>query len=362
MPKNVLSPRLLLRGFEVFLLISLVGYGAVLVYGNNLPAFVDSLKGVHWIWLLIGLGLASLDWLGGGLRLWIVARHLHPNPPLGGMILAGGMSAWAAYLTPLQTGAGPMMMYTMRRYGVSLPVAVTSTLMTFITTVAFFAIAGPLAVIFGAGKSLGDKGDVLGLSLYDLFLGSLGVFGLIGLLLVFVIFFPRLIRNLIHWIAERMGRRSARMAARLEKLRAGVDEVQRSVVAFNTPRGWLALFWAMVVSGPSHANKLLAGYVALRAVGIEANFVDVLLVQTLITFLLYFAPTPGASGIAEVLSTVVMSVYMVKAVAPLYTLIWRLILSYYTIGFGFLVFSHWVRKGIKGLERPPTAESVPVGD
>lgn len=353
MAKNVLTPRLLLRGFEVFLLISLVGYGAVLLYGNNLPAFLQSLKDVRWGWLLVGAGLASMDWLGGGLRLWVVARQIHPNPPLKGMILAGGMSAWAAYLTPLQSGAGPMMMYTMRRFGVSLPVAVTSTLMTFIATVAFFAIAGPLAVVFGAGKSLGDKGNVLGLSLYDLFLGSLGIFGVLGVLLIFVVFFPRVVRDFIHWVATRFGKGNPKFAGRVEKLRVGLDEAQRSIVAFNTPRGWLALFWAILISGPSHANKLLAGYVALRAVGIEANFVDILLVQTLITFLLYFAPTPGASGVAEVLSTLVMSVYVPKGVLPLYTLIWRLILSYYTIGFGFFVFSHWVRKGIKGMGETP---------
>jgi uncharacterized protein (TIRG00374 family) len=358
MAKNVLTPRLLLRGFEVFLLISLVGYGAVLIYGNNFPAFLESLKGVHWRWLLVGAGLASMDWIGGGLRLWVVARQIHPNPPLKGMILAGGMSAWAAYLTPLQSGAGPMMMYTMRRFGVSLPVAVTSTLMTFIATVAFFAFAGPLAVVFGAGKSLGDKGNVLGLSLYDLFLGSLGIFGVLGVLLVFVVFFPRLVRDFIHWIAVTFGGRNPRVAARVEKLRVGLDEAHRSIVAFNTPRGWLALFWAILISGPSHANKLLAGYVALRAVGIEANFVDILLVQTLITFLLYFAPTPGASGVAEVLSTLVMAVYVPKGLLPLYTLIWRLILSYYTIAFGFLVFSHWVRKGIKGIGE--TSADVPV--
>jgi glycosyltransferase 2 family protein len=361
MSKNVLSPKLLLRGFEIFLLISLVGYGAVLLYGNNLPGFIESLKGVRWPWLVVGLGLASLDWIGGGVRLWIVARQIHPNPPLRGMILAGGMSAWAAYLTPLQSGAGPMMMYTMRRYGVSLPVAVTSTLMTFIATVAFFAIAGPMAVVFGAGKSLGQKGNVLGLSLYDLFLGSLGIFAVIGVALLVVIFFPKLVRNFIHWIAERVGRKSERVSGRLEKLREGIDEIHRSVIAFNTPKGWLALFWATIVSGPSHANKLLAGYVALRAVGLHANFVDVLLVQTLITFLLYFAPTPGASGVAEVLSTLVMSVYVPKSILPLYTLVWRLILSYYTIAFGFFVFSSWVRRGIKGLGESPGAEPLPEG-
>ena len=85
------------------------------------------------------------------------------------------MGAWAGYITPLNTGAGPMTMYTMRRYGVPLPVAVTSTFMSFVATVLFFAIAGPLAVVFGAGRSLGQRGNVLGLSLFDLFLGSLSI-------------------------------------------------------------------------------------------------------------------------------------------------------------------------------------------
>ncbi len=343
---RVLTPRLLLRGFAIFVAISLLGYGAVFFRGNDLPAFLATIGRIHWQWVLVGVGLASMDWIGGGLRTWVVARHVHPNPPLGGMILAGGMSAWAGYLTPLQSGAGPMMMYTMRRFGVPLPVAVTSTLMTFIATVAFFAIAGPLAIVFGAGKALGQHGNVLGLSLYDLFLASLGIFAGLGVVMVVIIVFPRLVRDLLHRAAERIGRRSRRVAERLEALRAGIDHAHEGVVAFNSPRGWLALVWATLLSAPSHANKLLAGYVALRAVGIHANFVDVLLLQTLITFLLYFAPTPGASGIAELLSANVMF-YVPREVTPVYTLVWRCILSYFTLGFGFAVFYSWVRHGLR---------------
>jgi uncharacterized protein (TIRG00374 family) len=346
---NVLTPKLLLRGFEIFVVTSLVGYGLVLLYGNNLPAFIDSLGRLRWEWLLVGLVLASMDWIGGGLRLWVVARHVHPSPPVGGMMLAGGMSAWGAYLTPLQSGAAPMMIYTMRRFGVGVPVALTSTLMTFVSTVAFFAIAGPLAIFLGAGQSLGGRNAVLGLSLYDLFLGSLWLFVGIGVLLVAVMIFPRIVRDLIHRVAEMVGRRSRRVADRLEHLRVGIDKAHQNLVAFNSPKGWLALIWATLLSAPSHANKLLAGYVALRAVGIEAHFVDVLLLQTLITFLLYFAPTPGASGIAELLSAAVMSVYVPRPLTPLYTLVWRMILSYFTIAFGFAVFSSWVRRGLKGI-------------
>jgi hypothetical protein len=360
---NVLSPQFLRRGFIVFVVISLLAFTAVLIYGGNLPAFVAAARQIHWIWILVGVGLASMDWIGGGLRNWVVVRHVHPKPPVGGMILAGGMGAWAAYLTPLNSGAGPMTMYAMRRAGVPLPVAVTSTLMTFISTVLFFAIAGPLAIAFGAGRSLGQHGNVLGLSLYDLFLGSLGMFVSIGCLLIVVIVFPKYVRDLLHRLSERMSRKSRRVAQRLEALQQGVNDAHRSVLAFNSPGGWLALFWAVLLSGPSHANKLLAGYVALRAVGVQANFVDVLLVQTFITFLLYFAPTPGASGIAEILSTAVMaSVYLPKALTPLYTLIWRSILSYFTLAFGFFVFSNWVHHRLRGAdELVPAEEAIPAG-
>jgi uncharacterized protein (TIRG00374 family) len=173
-----------------------------------------------------------------------------------------------------------------------------------------------------------------------------------------VIFFPHFVRNLIHKAAEAMGRRSRRVADRLERLREGIDQAHASVVAFNTPRGWLALFWATVLSGPSHANKLLAGYVALRAMGIpEINFVDILLVQTLIMFLLYFAPTPGASGIGEVLSAAVMSAYVPRELTPTYILVWRFILTYFTVAFGFFVFSAWLRKGLKDVAEAEPAAS-----
>jgi uncharacterized protein (TIRG00374 family) len=353
---RLLTPKFLLRGFEVSVLASLVGFGIILLYGNDFQAFLAGIRRLHWTWLLVGVGLASLDWIGGGLRNWVVARHVFPNPSLKGMILAGGMGAWAGYITPLNSGAGPMTMYTMRRYGVPLPVAVTSTFMSFVATVLFFAIAGPLALLFGAGRSLGQRGNVLGLSLYDLFRGSLTIIAGIGVLMAIVILFPRFVRDLIHRLAEWVGRRSRRVAERLERLLGGIDEIHHSVIAFNSPAGWLTLVWATFLSAPSHANKLLAGYVALRALGLHANFVDILLVQTLVMFLLYFAPTPGASGIGEVLSAAVMSSYLPRELTPIYILVWRLILTYITLGVGFLVFSSWVRNGLKSVDQGIVAE------
>ena len=349
---KILTPKLLRRGFEIFILGSLIGFGALLYYSNNFDAFLAAIPRIHWIWVLAGLGLASMDWIGGGFRLWVLAREIHPNPSFKGLILAGGMGAWAAYLTPLQSGNAPMTIYTMRRYGIPVPIALTLVLMSFVATVAFFGLAGPIAIFFGAGQSLGQHGVVLGISLYDLFLASLGIFVFLFGALIVVVIWPRALHFLLRKIVGFVGRRSTRVAARLSQLEQGVDQAHDAMAKFNTPRGWLALFWATVISGPSHANKLLAGYVALRAMGIEAAFVDVLLLQTLITFLLYFfAPTPGGSGIAELLSAAVMSIYVPRPVTALYTLLWRLVISYFTIIFGSVVFATWVRRGLREIDQ-----------
>jgi uncharacterized protein (TIRG00374 family) len=200
---------------------------------------------------------------------------------------------------------------------------------------------------------------VLGLSLYDLFLGSLAIFAGLGVVLVLLMVFPQVIVGQIDRWARRLAPRHPKMSARLAKLHGTLDQAHASLARFNTPRGWLAAVLCTIISGPSHANKLLAGYVALRAIGITPNFVDVLLLQTLVTFLLYFAPTPGGSGVAEVTSAAVLSIYVPRELLPIYTLIWRMILSYYTLGAGFLIFSHWVRKGLKGiaLDEPETADA-----
>src|SRR6266545_2578009 len=295
-----LTPRLLRRGLELFAAISLVGVVVVLVlFGEDIHAFLSALAHLRWGWIVVGLGLASMDWIGGGTRLWVVARHVHPGVRWRAMVVAGGMSAWAAYLTPFQTGAGPTMMWVMRRSGVRLPEAVTSTFMTFVATVAFFAIAGPLAIYLGAGKSLAQHNVILGITYYGLFRTSLTIFGILGVVMLVAMVFPSWMRDAVHWLAGRLERRSHRIAARIEQLRDGIDRAHECLVAFGSPKGWLALFWAVLLSAPSHANKLLAGYVALRALGIPANFVDILLLQTFITFLLYFAPTPGSAEIQQ---------------------------------------------------------------
>jgi len=341
----LLNPRLLRRGLEIFAAISLLGFAGLLLYGHNFERFLTAMVSVHFGWVLVGVGLASLDWLGGGLRLYVIARHVYRSQSFTGAVLAGGLNTWASYLTPSQTGGGPLMIYTLKRYGMPLPEAMVASLMTFLATIVFFVVAGPLAIFFGAGRSLGRHG-VIGstIDLYDLFRLSLGGFVTVGSLIVVLIMFPSLARRLAARVGGWLERRGKQAwAERLRGLEAGADQAHAALLRFAGPRGWLAIGAGVLLSAAAHANKLLAGFVVLKMLGIQAPFVDVLLLQTLITFLLYFAPTPGGSGLAELLSAAVMSIYVPRALTPSYILLWRLTVCYLTVGFGSVIFWRWLK-------------------
>jgi uncharacterized protein (TIRG00374 family) len=352
----IVTPRIFRRGLEWFAGLSLVVLGGLLIYTDGLQSFWGAIATLNPIWVAAAIGVASLDWVAGGARLWVVARHVYPATPFGGMVLAGGMNTWASQLTPSGTGGGPVMIWIMRRFGVPYPEGVTSALITFIATIVFLASIGPLALIFGAGESLREHGIALGVTVLDLFRASLSVFVVIAVVLLAVIVFPGRMRNLVHRLAVRIGRRSAKVQAGLERLQEGVNRAHDCVITFFRGRGWVALLGAVILSGPTFGNRLLAGYVILRALGIEAHFVDVLMLQTLILFLIYFAPTPGGSGLAEILGAALMSIYVPRELIPTYAVLWRLTTSYVTVGAGSVIFWYMLRRR---LIEPPDAAGVP---
>ena len=332
---RLLTPKFLLRGFEISSWPRWWASGSLCSTATtSRPSCAASgaSTGAGFWW---GSGWRRWTGWAAGFRLWVVARHVYPRPSLKGMILAGGMGAWAGTSRRSTPGAGPMTMYTMRRYGVPLPVAVTSTFMSFVATDSLLrhrgaagallrgrAVAGPARqrarplalrsvprqphdhrrhrradggrdLLSPAGPGPDSPGGGGGRP-------------------------AKPAGGASAWSGCRGHRPGARQRRRLQQSArlAGARSGRRSSPARPTP------------------NKLLAGYVALRALGIHANFVDILLLQTLVMFLLYFAPTPGASGIGEVLSAAVMSSYVPRELTPHLHSHLAAHPDYFTIAFG----------------------------
>jgi uncharacterized protein (TIRG00374 family) len=355
---NLLAPTMLRRGIEIFALISLVVFVAVLFYGSNLDEFVSTMLHLQWQWVLLGVAVASLDWFGGGLRLYVLLKHVYPAQSYKGAVISAGINAFGMMVTPSQAGGGPFGILALKRYGTPVPEGMVATFMSFVATILFFVVAGPLVVFLGAGDSLAEHGILGVTNLNDLFRVSLGGFITVGLVILGLILFPGVARKLAHRVVGFFERRgNPKLASRVSKLNEGIDRAHEAMVAyFSSARGWLALGASILITGTTLANKLLAGYIVLRALGIEAPFFDVLMLQTLLIFLLYFAPTPGGSGLAEVLSGAVMSIYVPRELTPSYILLWRIFYAYLTVAAGSFIFWRWLRDWEESSVAPPQVD------
>jgi uncharacterized protein (TIRG00374 family) len=356
---NLLAPQILRRGLEIFALISFVVFVAILFYGNNLARFVEAMLTLRLHWVLIGVGVASLDWIVGGLRLYVLLKHVYPAQSLKGSVISAGINAFGMMITPSQAGGGPFGIAALKRYGTPVPEAMVATLMSFVATILFFIVAGPLVVFLGAGDSLAERGILGVASLNDLFRVSLGGFVTVGVVILSLILFPGVARRLARRVVGFFERRgNPKIASRVAELNDGIDRAHQAMVAyFSTVRGWLALLASIPLTGGALANKLLAGYIVLRALGLEAPFIDVIMLQTLVMFLLYFAPTPGGSGLAEVLSGAVMSIYVPRELTPSYVLLWRIFYAYLTVAAGSFVFWRWLKDWEESSVAPPQVDN-----
>jgi len=86
--------------------------------------------------------------------------------------------------------------------------------------------------------------------------------------------------------------------------------------------------------------RCLMAFFCLRLLGVDASSMgEILKIQMVLLFVLYLAPTPGASGIAELLSLSAMSAIIPSEFGAYYNLLWRASTLYVPALLGLLVLS-----------------------
>jgi len=89
------------------------------------------------------------------------------------------------------------------------------------------------------------------------------------------------------------------------------------------------------------------------SMGLPADLMTAMMLQAVFTFVLYFVPTPGASGVAEGGATAVFKLLVPWNMAGVTALLWRVFTAYIPVLLGALVAMYLLGKGVNGeIERP----------
>lgn len=346
-----LPPGAIRVGAIGFALASLAGFAALFLITQDVRGSLAGFREFRPIWVLPALGLAALDWFGGGLRLKILVRPLRIPIGYGRCVQTSAATAALAYLTPSGTGGGPAQFYGLLRSGASLGRAVAANFASVTVNLLFLSLAGFGAWALGAADEIeGIRLPVANLSAARLFEWSaLGFAGLATVVLLIALS-PRLPRVLIV--------RLFGTGPRVRSVLRFLSELHGSIRLYGA-RGKTALLLATAVNVVPFGARFVMGWAVLRGFGIDAGFWNVVVLHVMLQFLLYFMPTPGASGVAEVLAPAVMSAFLPQSLLVAYTAVWRFFLAWITILVGGIVLSIWIQRDGRRL-LPRTSDPDPA--
>jgi len=317
------------RGIQLFVVFTVVGV-VLSVWWKSSANLSVVLKHIDTSYLYLLIPLVALDYILGGFRyrLFFDGKVL-PKISMWDNMRANWANIFMGAVTPFQTGGGPAQFYILWRCGAKVSESVLVSAINFAATMNFFLVSSVVALIV-------LPASIFATNIVYVIKIAFGVVGFITLVVILILSFPRsgaaIIKSIFRVVPARFKRASALRDRLVNTLTEGAENFGDSFKQILR-RKKLSLVIVVFATLALFFNKYLIGYVIALALGQNPNFGIFIGLQILHFFIVYFAPTPGASGIAEVSSVWLMEKVMSTDILIIYAVAWR----FFTTHLGALI-------------------------
>ncbi len=331
------------KGLIIFILLAF-GANAIIISRSVDNATVHSLLRADKLKLLLALLVVFLAWVfdaGRFCALSYAARE-HVNFSLG--IILTWLNYFGSAVTPMQSGGGPFQVYVLYKKGIPVGKGIAITLIRTMLTILLLTLAVPVALMLDPVILEGSK-FLRGLVFY-VFVVILATWIFIG----FTIAKPYIIKNIskyfIIWLRRfnllRSNRRTIKIFKWLDK---EIDNyILNFKLVFNSGKLWF--LFSVILSGLHLLALFSVLPVLMSAVGLPFKYFQTVAVQAVFMFILYFVPTPGASGVAEGGGALLYNILMPHNMAGIMAIICRFFTDYISIFMGVAVVIKMLGWGI----------------
>ena len=326
------------KGVALFLIISAAVVVTILAFSVD-RATIDILLNARKEGILLALLVVGCIWFCDATRFRLFSRAAGEHISYRLAFVLTWINYFGCAITPMQGGGGPFQMYVLYRHGVSLGKGVAITLVRTLVTLFLLGLTLPITLLVEP-KILRGQGFIQGMFVWILVF-VVGAWVLITLSLVR----PRLIKRwcgvLIFWL-NRVGMVQRRSILRVVRhIHREIDEYNENIRVFCTTGKWYFLGGIL-----ASCLYLLCAFSVLPcliwALGQPVRFVECILVQAMFMFILYFVPTPGASGVAEGGAMVLYKLLVPWNLAGVVAVGWRFFTEYTGIVIGAFVAMRYI--------------------
>lgn len=266
-----------------------------------------------------------------GLRFYYILRTLGIQLDYRYVLKMVFINIFVSAITPLATGGGFAQIYFLNKKGVSYGDAIAATTIRTSLPIAFFVLATPIILIvdsrFMKVLPFSNTPTVV-LAGSSIFIAiAAGAYNLVKN--------PMTAKKGVMWLFRILKSRkliSVENIKNARKIFKEIDNFAKSVKVFIAAKKRdisLSIIFTIVFL----AVLFMFPVVLIQGLGYDVPAIAIMALQTIITFVTYFAPTPGATGVAEGGFSIIFSQFVGKDEIVTVTFLWR----FFTIYIGMLI-------------------------
>jgi len=295
---------------------------------------------INYRGLLMILCLLVLYFLFDGLRLLFTLKSLNQTISLGSITPLVFINLCISNITPMATGGGIAQVLYLKNKGIKIGKATAATTLRTLQAVFFIFIPTPLLLLLYPAFNNTPLLDDIGV--------YLGIFAFLYVFTFFIIIFKS--RWILALLASILNAFVWLNLVKQSKKKRLLYRLTYEVVHFN--HGFRYFFtsnhYYLLLSLISTGAFLLCLFsfpaVIIYTLGYSVDYLNSLALLTVTTFIMYFSPSPGASGFAEGVFGVFFSQILPLPVLIVSILLWR----FFTIYLGMIIGIPYTYKLFKG--------------
>lgn len=332
-----ISGRKMRKGLLIFIFLTIAALVILFIITHSKGA-IEAFRNYDARFLFLTVVLLILDILLGAFRNHIFMKKLDPRVEFMTSLRANLANTFAGAITPSQGGGGPAQFYVYHRKGASIGQAVFVAAFNYLSTLIVF-ISGAVLALFLLTGTYGSSYTSIILLCFVIFFVE---FVLLSFALARPELFVLVLGKFTDWFSSRFFRMGSKLRKITNRVTLEVDSFRdSSKLFFGSYKLMIPL--SLILTLILYLNKYLIGYLVVRGLGISCDFMTVISIQAILMCIIYFSPSPGGSGIAELSIAALMSTVVPESMLGVYSLLQRFFLLYVPVIFGSIVIFYELR-------------------
>ena len=280
----------------------------------------------------LAITLLFLNYTADAARFYFILKTIHVDVTIRQVVSLTMINYFTSNLTPFAIGGGVAQVYFLNRNGISAGAATAGATIKTILPVLFFMVMAPIILIFDRNldRIFPNRGSFLYVSI------------LVVLTILICVFLfhlqkkPESLSRLTDQLEKHFGKKN-RNASRFTKFSGEVRTFLSHLALFFSGNR-MNILLSILMTLLFLFTLFLFPVLLIRDLNPSISALEIILSQVVITFVMYFAPTPGSSGVAEAAFILLFSNDVSKGDLVSLTFVWRLFTMYLGILIGMVVF------------------------